>query len=282
MKKKILKILALVTAFILIIGLSWLGNALLGNPVSKMLATNTAKKHLAETYGDTDYYIEKLAFNFKNSDYYAHIKSPTSIDTEFTLYISMLGELELDTYDDVLNGAITARRVDQEYRELADTIFEHPNFPYQGRIGYGTLEIYPEEALEYTEEYDIPSYAIAQESLELDKIYNIRELGRQAGHINIYVEADTVSIEKAAEMMVDIKTYFDDANIPFAAMDFTLQYMKSEDGTRSDVEVHVKDFPYEDIYTEGMNDRVLEAHNALTAFYEELDKEKLSEPEKNE
>ena len=50
MKKKTLKIIALITAFILIIGLSWFANALLGNPISKMLATNTAKKHLAETY----------------------------------------------------------------------------------------------------------------------------------------------------------------------------------------------------------------------------------------
>ena len=277
MKKKTLKIIALITAFILIIGLSWFGNAFLGNPISKMLATNTAKKHLAETYPDTDYYIEKIAFSFKTSDYYAHIKSPTSIDTEFTLYISMLGELELDTYEDVVNGAITARRIDMEYRELVDTIFEHPNFPYSGRIGYGTLEIYPEEFIGIPENHDIPFYSISQESLELDKIYNIRELGRQAGHIIIYVEGDTVSIEKASEMMLDIKSYFDDANIPFVAMDFTLQYMKSEDGTRPDEEIHVDNFLYEDIYPEGMNDRVLEAHNALTEYYNKLDADKFGE-----
>ena len=119
-------------------------------------------------------------------------------------------------------------------------------------------------------------HPIAQSSLELDKIYDIRELGRQAGHIIIYVESDTVSIEKAAEMMLDIKSYFDDANIPFVAMDFTLQYMKSEDGTRSDVEVHVKDFSYKDIYPEGMNERVLEAHDTLTEYYNRLDAEKFT------
>ena len=279
MKKKTLKIIALITAFILIVGLSWFANALLGNPISKMLATNTAKKHLAETYPDTDYYIEKIAFNFKSTNYYAHIKSPTSIDTEFTLYISMLGELTLDTYDDVVNGFNTARRVDTEYRELVDTIFEHPNFPYSGRIGYGTLEIYPDEFIENEENDEFPSYSIAQSSLELDKIYDIRELARQAGHIIIYIENDTVSIEKTAEMMLDIKSYFDDANIPFVAMDFTLQYMKSEDGSRPDEEVHVKDFPYEDIYPEGMLDRVFEADKSLTEYYNKLDAEKFNEPE---
>lgn len=279
MKKKTLKIIALITAFILIVGLSWFANALLGNPISKMLATNTAKKHLAETYPDTDYYIERIAFNFKSTNYYAHIKSPTSIDTEFTLYISMLGELTLDTYDDVVNGFNTARRVDTEYRELVDTIFEHPNFPYSGRIGYGTLEIYPDEFIGNEENDEFPSYSIAQSSLVLDKIYDIRELGRQAGHIIIYVEGDTVSIEKTAEMMLDIKSYFDDANIPFVAMDFTLQYMKSEDGSRPDEEVHVKDFPYEDIYPEGMLDRVFEADKSLTEYYNKLDAEKFNEPE---
>lgn len=274
MKKKILKIAALVTAFILIAGLSWLGNALLGNPVSKMLATNTAKKHLAETYAETDFYIERITYSFKDSNYHAFIKSPSSIDTEFSLTISMFGKLKLDTYDDVLNGFNTAIRVDTEYRKLVDTIFEHPNFPYSGRIGYGTLEIYPDEFIGIEENYDIPSYSIAQSSLELDKIYDIRELGRQAGHIIIYVESDTVSIEKTAEMMLDIKSYFDEANIPFVAMDFTLQYMKSEDGTRPDEEIHVKNFHYEDIYVEGMNDRVLEAHNALTEYYNKLDEEK--------
>ena len=97
MKKKILKIVALVTVFILIVGLSWLGNALLGNPISKMLATNTAKKHLEENYSNTDLYIDRLDFNFKSTNYYARIKSPTSIDTEFTLYISMLGELTINS-----------------------------------------------------------------------------------------------------------------------------------------------------------------------------------------
>lgn len=275
MKKKNLKITAFITALLLIIGLSWFANALLGNPVSKTLATNTAKKHLAENYSDTDYYIEKIAFNFKSTNYYVHIKSPTSIDTEFTLYISMFGELTLDTYEDVENGFNTARRVDTEYRELVDTIFEHPSFPYSGRIGYGTLEIYPDEFIGIEENYDIPSYSIAQSSLELDKIYDIRELGRQAGHIIIYVEGDTVSIEKASEMMLDIKSYFDDANIPFVAMDFTLQYMKSDDGTRPDEEIHVKNFSYEDIYPEGMTDRVLEAHESLTEYYNKLDAEKL-------
>ena len=40
MKKKHIKIIALIIAIILIIGLGVFANALLGNPISKMLASN--------------------------------------------------------------------------------------------------------------------------------------------------------------------------------------------------------------------------------------------------
>ena len=38
----------------------------------------TAEKHLEEVYGDTDFKIERVGFNFKNIDYYVHITSPSS------------------------------------------------------------------------------------------------------------------------------------------------------------------------------------------------------------
>ena len=46
MKKKILKILALVLALALIAGICVFANSLVGNPVSKMLVTKTAEKYL--------------------------------------------------------------------------------------------------------------------------------------------------------------------------------------------------------------------------------------------
>ncbi len=271
-KKQHLKIIALITAIILIIGLGYLANALLGNPVSKMLATNTAKKYLTETYSDTDYYIERVAYSFKDGNYHIFVKSPTSIDTEFSLYVTMFGKLRLDTYEDVLSGFNTARRVEHDYRKLTDTIFEHPSFPYTCHISYGTLEIYPEEAITNSNVNDIPSYAINQNELELDKIYDIQELGQQAGHLIIRIENDTVTLEKSTKIILDIKSIFDNAGIPFRAMDFTLQYPRPEDGKRPEGEVNIANFPYQEIYEDGMMERVQEADKALKAYYEEQDK----------
>ena len=54
MKKKVLKILAFVVAIALIIGVSVFANALVGNPISKHIATNKAEKILEDKYSDKD------------------------------------------------------------------------------------------------------------------------------------------------------------------------------------------------------------------------------------
>ena len=271
MKKKVLKIIALVITIALIVGICWVANGLNGNPISKMLAKNAANEYLEANFPDTDYYIEELGFSFKFSNYYAHVRSVTSMDTQFTLHIDMLGNVYFDTYDSVTGGFVTARRVEQEYRELTNQIFENPSFPYPSDIGYGTLEIYPQEALDDPDVNDIPDYALVQQDLILDQIYDIRELGRQAGHLIIYVESETISFELAAQIMLDIRAEFEKANIPFRTMDFVLQLPLPEEGPRPDEEVRVKDFRYEDIYEEGLADRIQKAHDALEAYYAEQD-----------
>ena len=79
MKKKVLKIIALIIAIALIVTVCWFANALCGNPISKWLAQKAADAYLDEHYKDTDFYIERLGFSFKSTDYYAHVRSETSI-----------------------------------------------------------------------------------------------------------------------------------------------------------------------------------------------------------
>ena len=271
MKKKVLKIIAFIIAIALILGICWVANGLNGNPISKMLAKKAANEYLEENFSDTDYYIEELGFSFKFTNYYAHVRSVTSIDTQFTLHIDMLGNVYFDTYDSVTGSFVTARRVEQEYRELTNQIFENPSFPYPSDIGYGTLEIYPQEALDNPDVNDIPDYALVQQDLVLDQIYDIRELGRLAGHLIVHVESETISFELAAQIMLGIRDEFEKANIPFRAMDFVLQLPLPEEGPRPDEEVRVKDFRYEDIYQENLIDRIKAAHEELETYYAEQD-----------
>ncbi len=271
MKKKYLKILALAVAIVLSAGVLCLANSLNGNPVSKLLAKRTAENYIAENYASTDYYIDRVSYNFKDGNYHAFVTSPTSIDTQFTVIITMFGAFCYDTYDSVVNGFNTAHRIEMEYRALVDTVFENPTLPYRCDITYGTLKIYPEDAFENAEENEIPSYALNQNELILDKIYDIRELGKQAGHLVVYVDNDCVTLEDAAEIMLNLRKIFDDANVPFAAMDFVLQYPRPEEGRRPEGEIHVQDFFYDEIYEEGMVERVKKAHEELEAYYAKMD-----------
>lgn len=268
MKKKIWKMIALLVAIALIVVIFSFANSLVGNPVSKFLAKRGAEKYLEENYPQTDYYLEDLGFNFKFVCYYAHVASKSSVDTRFSLQIDMLGRVYHDTYESVTSGYVTARRLDDEYRALTDRIFDDPSFPYALDIGYGSLELH---AGDYIGKYDIPSYALATEDLILDHIYDIRELGAQAGHLIVYVDANEVTVENAAEIMLGIRDLFDEAGVPFRAMDFTLQLPRPEDGPRDEVYVSVNNFLYADIYAEGMTERVAAADKALSEYYAEQD-----------
>lgn len=265
--KKVIYTLALLSALFLL----WFGNAFLGNPLSRLLASRTAHTHLAAAYSESDFQIERINYSFKDGNYHAFVTSPSSMDTYFSLSIDMLGRLRMDTYDSVVSGFNTARRLDDGYRALTDTVFDAPSFPYVSQIAFGELVIYPEEHLSVAG-LDAPSYTLLQEDLVLDKVYDIAALGAQAGHLVIYIDSETVSVEQAAAMMIQIRQQFDQANVPFTAMDFTLQHpLPKEGGGRSDETVSVSHFLREEIYPEGMTDRVAQADRELKAYYAELD-----------
>ena len=275
MKKRLLKISALVVAVILIVGVALFANALVGNPISKAVATNTAEKHLEEAYADRDFELERVSYSFKDGYYHAYLYSPSSIDSEFTLVINMWGRLQYDTYEDrVLSGWNTADRIGRDYRAAVDKVLDSQAFPYNEHIGYGDFEFYPKE---YLEEFPVPEYALIIDDLTLDAFYDVNELGSQHGMLTIYIEDDTVSCERLAEILLDIRKTFDDAGVKFYIIDCVLEYPKPEDGVRREERVEVMKFLYVDIYEDGMTERVKASDEAAKAYYAEEDAEKLQE-----
>ena len=275
MKKRILKISAFVVAVILIVGVALFANALVGNPISKMIAKHTAEEHLEEAYADRDFELERVSYSFKDGYYHAYLYSPSSIDSEFTLVINMWGRLQYDTYEDrVLSGWNTADRIGRDYRAAVDKVLDSQAFPYNEHIGYGDFEFYPKE---YLEEFPVPEYALIIDDLTLDAFYDVNELGSQHGMLTIYIEDDTVSCERLAEILLDIRKTFDDAGVKFYIIDCVLEYPKPEDGVRREERVEVMKFLYADIYEDGMTERVKASDEAAKAYYAEEDAEKLQE-----
>ena len=276
MKKRILKIEAFVFAIALIAGVCVFANALVGNPISKAMATNTAEKHIEENYADKDFEIERVTFSFKDGYYHAFIYSPSSIDSDFTILVDMWGNLRYDTYEDrVLSGGNTADRISRDYRAVVDKVLDSQAFPYNEHIGYGDFDFYPRVHLE---EYSVPEYALITEDLTLDAFYDVNELGAKHGKLTIYIDDDTVSYERLSEILLDIRRIFDDSGVKFYVIDCVLEYQKNEDSSKKqEGRVEVREFLYADIYEDGMTERVKASDEAAKAYYAEEDAEKLQE-----
>lgn len=275
MKKKFLKVLALVVAIILIIGIGIFANGLVGNPVSKYLATKSANEYLEKTYSDKDFVIEEVNYDFKTGGYYARVTSPTSIDSHFSLSFDLMGKLVLDAYDDVTSGWNTAMRLEDDYRNAVKAITESKDFSEKYFIAYGEI---PCVLSDYPIDEETPEYALQNEELVIDKIYDIKEVAAEHGKLVLYAYDDEVTHERLAELLLDIKNKFDNSGVTFKAVDFVLEPPKAEgEPMMSDEQIQIRNFYYSDIYEDGLVERVKKANQETIEYYEKLDSIKEAE-----
>lgn len=273
---KFIKILSSVVALVLIGGVLCVANSLVGNPISKMIAERTAKQYIEVHYPQMALQVSNVSYSFKDGCYYAYVTSPTSRDTYFSIHISQNGKVRYDSYEsNVVKRWNTYERIDKAYRSIVEEVFESEDFPYESDIDFGELKI--KEASWQTDD-KVPLYGIEIESLELDKEYNIKELGQKVGNLIFYTEEKAVSAKRAAEILLDLKAIFDEKEVPFYAIEFVLQKPRSEDEKFSEAnEIRVKDFLYSDIYEEGLEQRVEEMDQLVKAYYKEQDRIKQEE-----
>ena len=265
--KNLFRIMAGILAFILIGGILFIANGLVGNPVSKFIASKNAVKYIEETYPNMDLEVPKATYNFKSGGYSAYVKSPTSIDTHFVVEFSPTGQFKYDSYENSVPGKWnTLRRVDDEYRRMVGEVFEAEDFPYTSNIDYGSLITKGQSNQSFG-----PAYGLSQKDLELDKIYDIKELAKSSGQIVLYIEDGIINATRASEVLLDIKKIFDQKDVPFYAIDFTLEEYRTEENRGNRVSFQVASFLYSDIYQENLIERLEEAAADLTAYYEKED-----------
>ena len=273
MKKRILKISAFCLAIVLIVGVCWFANGLVGNPISKMMARHTAEKYLVTNFPNTDYELQEVSYSFKDVGYYAHVVSPSRMDGNFTLKISMFGKITNDDYGSRVEGhGNVANRLFYEYRDMVDTVLNSYAYPYTVSMGFGDLEFDQEVGAEVVEG------AIKRSELVNDKFYNVGELGAKNGELVLYIDSDVVTNEKAAEILLKTKELMDQSGISFYSVELCLRYPPydaEKSYERPDGEIRLEDFLYTDIYEEGMIERVAKYAEDTKIFYKEKDAEKL-------
>lgn len=272
MKKRILKIAAFVLAIALIYGVACFANSLVGNPISKMMARRTSEKYLAVQYSDTDYVIDEVFYSFKIGGYYVHIVSPSSMDGHFTLTMSMFGKLIGDDYTSRVEGhRNVANRLFSEYRKMVDGVLDSYAYPYKIDMGYGDLEFDREVGTE------VVAGALDRTDLVNDRIYNVGKLGATNGKLVLYIDSDTVTYEKSAEILLKTKELMDGAGISFYSVHFVLRYPPydaAESYKRPEGEIDLKDFLYTDIYEEGIIERIIQCAQDTQDDYDRQDNEK--------
>ena len=279
-KNKIVKIIALVVAIVLIVGIGVFANALVGNSVSKYLAKNSAEKVIEENHPDKDFYIERVFYSFKDGFYHITVNSPSSPDSKFTIMSNFVGKVCLNTYDDVVNNKRnTAERLWKEYRDVTDKVLESSAFPYKTYIAYGDIEFRDRKSIGIDDM--LPDYGIVTDTLELDAYYDIMELGKKAGHIVLYVYDENVSVDRLCEVLLGVKNILNKSGIEFYAIDCVIEYPKPENDGEEHKEgrVEVQNFLCEDIYEKGLAKRVIEANRKAREYHVKQDELKQQEIE---
>ena len=244
--------------------------AFFGNPVSKILATKNTEEYVQENWPDAVYNIEAVKYDFKTSAYCVIVTAPDSIDNHFTVYCGLDGKISYDTYEScVLKKWNAAERINDEYRKAVDDLFDSDEFLYDSDIFFGDIDFADSD---YSADENTPDYAIKTENLILDAQYDVNEIGKKAGCLTVYVYNDVVTAEKLAEILIDIKALMDKGNVAFRAVNCVLEYTRAEDGSqiKSD-RLEVRRFLYDDIYEDGLVERVKAADAAAREYYEKQD-----------
>jgi len=264
-KRKWLKILAGALGIGILLWLAVFANSLVGNPVSRALVRRGASGLLAREHPGTDYTVGDVGFDFKSGGYWAHVQSPSSPDSAFSVYLDGLGRVRFDTYEEaVLRRGNTARRLDGAYREAAQAVLRSPAFPYALDIGFAQLEF---------RDSDYP-YAIPPEELELDGTYDLAELGRRAGRLVIYFQDEDRTAERLAVLLPEVKARLEAAGVCFRGVDAVIRAPKPEDGSPwSEEQFNVLDFPAAEIDGPDLAERLAAADAAAKEYYARMDAE---------
>ena len=267
MRKKIIRIIGWTVCISFVCTAVWFLCAFFGNPISSALSKSTAKRFLEEYYPDTDFKIVKVGYNFKTGGYNVHVESPTSIDSHFTIYCDWLGRYNDDTSSCISDGSNTYVRLTTEYWDLVREKLPYAHFDID--IGHGDLRVSGIlEIFDYVDKdghrqhYTLTKdYGLDMANLVMDEQYDILALGREHGSLCVDIIDEKVSVERAAEVLLELKKLLDEQGLPFHAIDFTLCAPRNENGQKVGPSIRLIEVLYSDIYEDGLVDRVQENWN---------------------
>lgn len=225
MKKKVLKLMAALVAFLLISAVLSFTTSFVGNPISKMLANRDVQAYVSEKYADLDLEIESAIYNFKYGQYMSHVYSEESQDTHFSIFWEK-GEIVSDDYEDrVLSGLNTHERLNQAYREVVEPlIIDH--LPYEFDMVIASLNKYGQ--------FDFSD-------LPLDVEFDLYNDSLDA-HLTVYLYTDEMSWDYLARVAIEIDDLIQQNQLHINRYDIILEPTSAKEGKGGDM-LGIYDFP---------------------------------------
>lgn len=204
MKKKYLKMIAAVSAILLIISILFIYNAFCGNIFSAMYAKGQIEKYIDKTYPNNDYEISDAVYNYKFSEYYCQITDPNSEDGSFTATYGDDGIIS-DSYTDVTSLDNTLMRLEDGFRKDVEPILDR-YFKDEDEFGFGTI---------------IEGKNIDKSKLKLDMKFDPKNMPIDTYIVASFKSAPEKTLGRIQEIAKDLKAlgyridyyvFFDDGN----------------------------------------------------------------------
>lgn len=234
-----------------------------GHPLCYGLVALRSRVYLWENYPQMDVGIDKIIYDFKHGGYSVYYSSPTSIDTHFRLGCDGWGNVYLDGADYIDSNTIG--RINGYYRDAYDAAIESAEFSFEIYINYCNItHQYGNEVSSINKDFGITGLEV--QKLVFDGEYDFHEFAAKYGRITFYAHDPEVTVERAAEILMELKAYLDAQDIPFRAIEFNLK-----SASASEEYVHLVDIYYEEICQEGLVDRVTEYNDAIHAHHAKMD-----------
>lgn len=257
MKNKIIKIIAGMTAFLIITLLIFVLNAFMGNPISSFLAAAKIRTYVEKNYSDIDFKISKVKYDLKNASYYSTVQSMISQDTYFN--VSWKRGRIIDDYEYVITNKITTYL--RVYEEINTTIKDIINseFPYETSILYVDLGKREEDLMK----------------LSLDMPLDIHNPPIPIG-ITIYIVSVDISYEYMSARLLQLSELMEQHQIPIEEYDIVIEKPKTDEKEQysSDSKNYLRGFPAEKLKEDDLIE-VIKAHQK--SYEETANKEKRNE-----
>ena len=256
-------------SILLLIGVLAIGCLIFGNPVSYALAWGTAYKYIQDNHADTDYEIKKIDYIFIGGVYRVEVYSPTKQDERFHLGMNGLGAIENNNYSLWVENRYTVKwRLIDEYNEQGDKVFASENISEGERLDFSLNFLEHGKPFIRDGYYKAHPNATDLKDLPLNTAECTKEIAAANGVIDYRRTVNGLpTYEEVAQDLLRIKSTADENDFAFHAINYGLAY--TLDNGYNTGAIHIGYIYYEDIYEEGLVERIKQREAEYKAYLEE-------------